>query len=538
MNSYHRFPLWINTVCIGLLFLTGSLINLHYSHMGFMPLDQSIVFDGAWRVLTGQIPYRDFTTPSGIIPILIQAAMFAIFGVSWFSYCLHAAIVNGLFCLTAYYLLIQCGISRPLSFFYAALSGIVLYPPIGTPYPEQHAAFFLLVAIWLMTKACRAEGKGRVAIMWMSCSVFLFLCFLSKQNVALLGIFPLATGFFVFLHDKQSLFNGLKYTAVGIVICGLVAVLAAVILKMDPSQIWVYGFMLPYQTILTRLTTGDMVPFAAHDATIGSGMLWGRIAIVFSGVLFIFLSALSRHRNTNIRRAVGQATVGFGMIIFCALLAETTSNQSAQCYWFLFIAVGLAHAAILTVLPDRDHRITSLCVHIFFISLTLKGAYLFNNSVNETRIVHDITFGETEIQRPMVPALKFMLHQSPIFYCVKARDIDELARYFEINNGNFLLFGDTSILYAITGRPSVFPALWYHNGLTTPEKDTEAFRRFNRNLKNNIRAYNVKYLVLEANGTWNGSKVSDFPAINELLLNRITETQQIGPFRVLRLTNA
>ena len=34
---------------------------------GFFAMDQSIVFDGGWRVLQGQIPYKDFVIPFGPI---------------------------------------------------------------------------------------------------------------------------------------------------------------------------------------------------------------------------------------------------------------------------------------------------------------------------------------------------------------------------------------------------------------------------------------------------------------------------------------
>jgi hypothetical protein len=89
----------------GLLFLFGFALCLHHGRVGLMPLDQSIVFDGAWRLLCGQVPFRDFGTPAGLAPIALQALLFGAFGVSWFVYCLHAAIFNGLFCVLAFRLL-------------------------------------------------------------------------------------------------------------------------------------------------------------------------------------------------------------------------------------------------------------------------------------------------------------------------------------------------------------------------------------------------------------------------------------------------
>ena len=61
----------------------GFALCWQIGRIGYLPLDQSIVFDGAWRVVSGQVPWRDFVTPNGLSPILMQALVFQLFGVSW-----------------------------------------------------------------------------------------------------------------------------------------------------------------------------------------------------------------------------------------------------------------------------------------------------------------------------------------------------------------------------------------------------------------------------------------------------------------------
>jgi hypothetical protein len=87
---------------LALLFTLGVAVNLHFGRRGFLPLDQSIVFDGALADAQRQMPFRDFTTPSAITPSAMQVPFFALFGVTWFALCLHAAVVNGLFCVAVY----------------------------------------------------------------------------------------------------------------------------------------------------------------------------------------------------------------------------------------------------------------------------------------------------------------------------------------------------------------------------------------------------------------------------------------------------
>ena len=58
---------WLILLAVSAL---GVAVNLYFGRRGFLPLDQSIVFDGGWRILNGQLPFRDFTAPSAIVPRL------------------------------------------------------------------------------------------------------------------------------------------------------------------------------------------------------------------------------------------------------------------------------------------------------------------------------------------------------------------------------------------------------------------------------------------------------------------------------------
>ena len=125
----------VAAVC--LLFAIGVVVNLTYGPRGFLPLDQSIVFDGGWRLLSGQVPFRDFTAPSGLVPSAMQAAFFRALGVTWFAYCLHASIVNGVFCAAVYALLRLCGVATVESLAFGAMSAFFFYPPTGTPFMDR-----------------------------------------------------------------------------------------------------------------------------------------------------------------------------------------------------------------------------------------------------------------------------------------------------------------------------------------------------------------------------------------------------------------
>jgi hypothetical protein len=169
------------------VFASGAALVAVVGRRGFMPLDQSIVFDAGWRILDGQVPLRDFATPNGFVPAVVQAATFAVFGVTWSSYVLHAAVLNGVFGVLVLHLLKRLALPTATAAIYALASVVVFHPPYGTPSIEQPSFFFALVALLLAVIAAQdADAKGD----WATAAIppALALAMLSKQIPALLVV--------------------------------------------------------------------------------------------------------------------------------------------------------------------------------------------------------------------------------------------------------------------------------------------------------------------------------------------------------------
>ena len=61
--------LWIY---LGIAAFAGAIV-WDVGHRGIYLFDQSGVFDGGWRVLQGQVMYRDFRAPYGPVVFWLQA---------------------------------------------------------------------------------------------------------------------------------------------------------------------------------------------------------------------------------------------------------------------------------------------------------------------------------------------------------------------------------------------------------------------------------------------------------------------------------
>lgn len=60
--------------------VVAFLLPYFAGRIGIIFFDHSIVIDGAWRILHGQVPYRDFSVPYGPLLFYLQALFFALCG--------------------------------------------------------------------------------------------------------------------------------------------------------------------------------------------------------------------------------------------------------------------------------------------------------------------------------------------------------------------------------------------------------------------------------------------------------------------------
>ena len=118
----------INNFFIFIILIFFSLtINLYYGYRGIFPQDSFFHFDAAYNILNDRHPFKDFYSISGIFVDYLQAAFFYFFGVNWFSYTLHAAVINCLLSIFSFILFNALGLPKIYSFLYSIGISIIAY---------------------------------------------------------------------------------------------------------------------------------------------------------------------------------------------------------------------------------------------------------------------------------------------------------------------------------------------------------------------------------------------------------------------------
>ena len=202
-----------NLAYIIFLGLFSIIINQFYGYKGILPIDSFLVFNSGFDLMNGFYPFKDYWTIKEPFIDFIQAFFFKVFGVSWFSYVLHASVFNCIITLSTYYILRKFDLSKNLSFFYSLSVAILTYPTAGTPFSDHHTLILCTLSLYLFILAVK-ENKN---IYWFLIPIFLGCAAMSKQapTAYVVVLISILTILFIFFSKKIA---GLFYAFFGLIV--------------------------------------------------------------------------------------------------------------------------------------------------------------------------------------------------------------------------------------------------------------------------------------------------------------------------------
>ncbi|MDD5166379.1 MAG: glycosyltransferase family 39 protein [Candidatus Omnitrophica bacterium] len=525
-----------DTLVLLALLLFAFFLTFRSGERGFFTLDQSIVFDGSYRVLSGQIPYKDFIMPVGPVVFWLQAIFFKILGISYFSYIFGAAYINSLVVLLSVIIIRLLFPSKKyLSYIAALLTAIWFYPPFGTPWVEQTAFFFSFLAITAILSA-RVFIKGKGILLLLAGS-FAALSILSKQNAGLY-ILPL---YFILLIAAYSFdFKIFFYSCITFII-GLAGSLFLflwwVSAKSNLKVFSAYFFQIPALQGICRILdegrdfwriffTGTCSYGALHQLPLGIRLIF-TAALLIAGFAFIFYLYHHRKAKESGRNEILASLLCIYAIFFQYLFIHTTMNQAENSIPF----IGIIFAASLGVSPrlklfsgGLNRSISTIVVSFLVLYLALAGI-----KVSQDRRVQEFTNSEFPryFALEKLKALKWGKPTRIWGLQIQEEDVTGLVSYLKAKNENFFIFPNFTILYGVLGVPSPQPLLWFHKGLTyhaiyEPELDNWIVRDLVKN--------KVRIIVIEENPLYNA--LNDFRQLDEFVAADFRETKKIGLFHI------
>ena len=130
--------IFINNITLFFLLTFSFFINHYYGFKGLTPLDDFLNFNCGYRILSGDIPFKDYYSITGPVLCIIQNFFYKIFGVNWFSLVAHASVSNVILCTVFYFYLKKMDTPYYLIILLCLGISILGYPNNGVPGVDHH----------------------------------------------------------------------------------------------------------------------------------------------------------------------------------------------------------------------------------------------------------------------------------------------------------------------------------------------------------------------------------------------------------------
>lgn len=525
---------------VALLFLS-ALLAIHYGQRGYLPLDNSIVFEGGNLLLCGRRPGVDFSAPAGLTLALLQALSFRVFGVSWLAYLVHGALLNATAALTCFALLRPRFPTLTIPMLMAAGTAVVTVPPIGTPYPD-HGSFVLAGLAVLL--ADRASGRGSGGeYLWATCGVVFSAAFLAKQIPAIF-VLPLllmsATrrcGYWAAQRNAAALTAG--------ACLGLLFIL--VLLRMP-----VTAFLTDYLAGPLRVGIGRVSAFVTLASPHLSGVVlpvWGVPLGVSTGVLVAevaWLLKLSRGASGVLKGAVPELLLGLILVIGGFGYALLTFRSAWTSFGWYYMGMGVLLAAPASSLKNRqgacqpDRIAWGKSVLRVSTAILVAHTLWFNAQINDSRIPSLMNLRGRAEAEAVPRGLEWLDPVTPSFTRTNAESLRALISFLNMNVGEVFLLGDSTIVYGLASRCSPSPVLWFHPTLTVPWllDQGRASEDFEARLEDALVRSGVRFVILENGGTQMGVSPETLPRVSRWVALHTAAKMTFGSFEVFDLRPA
>ena len=463
-------------------------------HRGVFLLDQSIMFDGAWRVYQGQVQYRDFVSTFPPLTFGIQALFFRLMGVDFSAMVLAAAISNAIATLCVLWLVHRLvPDQRVIACVAGLITAVWFQAPFGTLWFEQTAFCFNLLALVLLIKGLDA-GDSAATGYRTAAGVMLAASLLCKQNAGAEFI-PIALGVAVLpiLDRRHKALRAVVEVFAGMALgAGVFAIWLWI--YSSPSEFWRQYVVMARQIGSDRAGLVGLL-FAAFPLS----MTWPFV-IVALGVLG---SAFSKSRTASMPAQTRVLIIW--LVVGCAfyqnLFKLHTDNELENAVPYLGLIYGLSFAVFWKYVVLAETSPTDAVKRAFFVGLgflVLGYPLLSGMSKAWSRSVQEFERGAVFNHYLKVPRMTRVVWGEPTHHgertTIAQQDFEALNAWLSETQANFFVFPDSTMLYGVQGRVSPQPWLYFSPGHSFLIEDLP---KVDAAVLDSLQKNNVQAIVLE-----------------------------------------
>ena len=471
-----------------LIILSSILFTFYSGYRGVFPIDSFLIYDSGYKIINGHLPFKDYWSVTGPLLDYLQFLFFKIFGINWFSYVLHASLINLFISLLFYYFLIQLNLSRIFSFLYSISISILAYPSAGTPFADHHATIISFASIMILILAITKENK----IYWVLLPIFLIFSFLSKQipSSYLFFLFLITIIFNCYLNNNKNLKNILLILSTSAFILIFLILLMLYINKIPLKNIWIQYFLFPIEIGESRFNS---INFDFKKVVLNFKFIYFSL---FPLIFVLFKILYISNKNLKQKKDIlCTFFLIFSVLIFiyCQVL---TKNQILIFFTIPFI-LGYTHYL------SNKYNLTNL-IYTILISILLISTIKFHERFNINKKFMDLDKADFKLSQNseiLDQSLKNLKWITPIYPTKPNYELNKLIELKEtlINDPeNKIIVTNYQFLPSITNLKKIAPNKWF-DGQSVPKSNSKYFNFYKNFLINSLKNQEVKIIYLTFN---------------------------------------
>ncbi len=464
-----------NKIYLIVLALFSICINQYFANRGVFPIDNFLIFDAAFNINNGNHPFKDYWLITGPFLDYIQSLLFLLFGVNWFSYVLHASIINMIFTLFSFYFFINIGLKNYYAFIYSLGISILAYPSIGSPFIDHHSVFFSIMAMYSLSLAILKQKN----LFWFLTPVFITISFFSKQIPSSYLLLLFFITFFYFFLKKKINNKNLLYLFLGSFFSFFIIVSIFYI-----NEIPFKNFLVQY--ILYPLSLGEE---RIDRLEINFNNLINQFKFIYLALapmtLCLFFYKKMEKREFIISLFFLSSIL---TIIYCQLL---TKNQ-ILIFSLIPISAALSHAYIL---KNFNKKYFVYFILIIFIFSTVKYHIRFNHNKKFIELVN-ANFNLAEDASILDKRLKGIKWITPQYIDSPTDEINLLVNTKNIlleNKSRKIIITDYQFFTSLIDSNFASPNKWYDE-LSIPSKENKYYKNYKNFFLSKINENKIEYM--------------------------------------------
>ncbi len=471
-----------NKLLIFTLAIIAFFTNYHYGFIGIMPMDNTVLFNGGYRVLKGYTPFMDYWLVTGPLLDYLNAFFFKLLGISWSTFIIHSSVFNSILAIASYFFFKKNNLSNIFSFIYSLLISILFYPVVGTPFVDHHSTFFVILAFYGLILAIRTQNLNYYILL----PFLLSLSFLSKQTPAAYGIITISIFIPVIamLGKKEEGIKIIIKSVIGTVLALLFLLLFFFISKINMSNFLEQYIFYGSSIGETRLKTYE---FNLFNEIIKYKFI---SFFIFFLIYVLIKSKMQKLLNTQDLLVI-IICISFSVIIIFHQLISLNQN-------FIFFLIpflcGIAHAFYKKIFKLNYFLFLLMAVCLFS---TAKYHIRFNEErkFNELENIDISKSIDAKMIDEKLKGLKWISYLEPNNPQDEINNLTQAMELFKKEETNKMLITEYQIISPILDIYDNSPNQWHHPSVSFPLRGSNQFKKYQKFFISKIKENNIETIL-------------------------------------------